>query len=397
MGKLNPLQVKNLKEPGRYSDGDGLLLEVRPGGSKSWIARLQANGKRRDYGLGSFKDISLTEAREKARDYRKKLRAGIDPLAAKRKALVQIPTFRAAAKAVHAEHKGSWRNGKHGAQWLATLESYAFPHFGDFPVDQVDIGNVRDSLAEIWLTKPETARRVRQRIGTVLDYAHGKGWRPHAFGMPAVNKSLPKQPPKIGHFEAMPYARVPEFCHTIKSRLSMGRLALEALILTATRSGEVRGARWSELDLDKATWTIPAERTKTGKRTGKPHVVPLSPAAVAVFRRAKALRIEGSELVFYGSKRGKPLSDMTLLKVLRDLKEPYTVHGFRSAFRDWVAEQTSFSGEVAEAALAHTIPNKVEAAYRRTDFLEKRRKLMEAWGAYCTGEAAKVVRLHASA
>jgi integrase len=393
VGKLNPLQVKNLKEPGRYSDGDGLLLEVRPGGSKSWIVRLQSNGQRRDYGLGSFKDVTLTEARDKARDYRKLLRSGIDPLAAKRKAREQIPTFRAAAKAVHTEHKPSWRNGKHGAQWLATLESYAFPHFGDFPIDQVESGNVRDALAEIWLTKPETARRVRQRIGTVLDYAQGKGWRSHPFGMAAVNKSLPKQPPKIGHFDAMPYARVPEFLDTIRQKLSMGRLALEALILTATRSGEVRGARWKELDLDGATWTIPAERTKTGKRTGKPHIVPLSPVAVEVFKRAAALRIEGSELVFHGSKRGKPLSDMTLLKVLRDLKEPFTVHGFRSAFRDWVAEQTSFSGEVAEAALAHTIPNKVEAAYRRTDFLEKRRKLMEAWGAHCGGVSCNVVRL----
>jgi len=191
----------------------------------------------------------------------------------------------------------------------------------------------------------------------------------------------------------MPYTRVPEFSVTIKKKLSMGRLALEALILTATRSGEVRGACWSELDLDGATWTIPAARTKTGKRTGKPHVVPLSPPAVGVFRRAEALRIEGSDLVFHGSKRGQPLSDMTLLKVLRDLKEPYTVHGFRSAFRDWVAEQTNFPSEVAEAALAHTIPNKVEAAYRRTDFLEKRRKLMDAWGAYCTGAGPKVVKL----
>lgn len=169
----------------------------------------------------------------------------------------------------------------------------------------------------------------------------------------------------------------------------MGRLALEALILTAARSGEVRGARWSEVDLDAATWTVPAERMKAGK----PHVVPLSRAALDVFRRAAALRIEASDLVFHGSKRGRPLSDMTLLKVLRDAKEPFTVHGFRSAFRDWVAEQTNFPGEVAEAALAHAIPNRVEAAYRRTDFLEKRRSLMESWGAYCTASNEKVVRL----
>lgn len=392
MGKLNPLQVRNLKEPGRYSDGEGLILDVGPGGSKSWVARLQSNGRRRDYGLGSFKDVSLNEARDKAREYRKQLRAGLDPLEAKRKAL-EIPTFKAAAKTYHSEWKRRRRNAKHEAQWLATLETYAFPRFGELRVDLVDNGHVRDALAEIWLTKPETARRVRQRIGTVLDFAHGKGWRAHAFGMAAVNKSLPEQPPKIGRFAAMRYADVPAFLQAISVRVSMGRLALEALILTATRSGEVRGARWSELDLDAATWTIPAERTKTGKRTGKPHIVPLSPAAVDVFERAKALRIEASDLVFHGSKRGKPLSDMTLLKVLRDLKEPFTVHGFRSAFRDWVAEQTNFPGEVAEAALAHAIPNRVEAAYKRTDFLDKRRKLMEAWGAYCIGSGSNVVRL----
>lgn len=389
MGKLNPLQVRNLKEPGRYQDGDGLLLEVRPGGSKSWIARLQANGKRRDYGLGSAKDVSLTEARDKAREYRKLLRTGIDPLEAKRKALATVLTFRDAAKMVHSEHQPGWRNSKHGAQWLATMESYAFPHFGDLRVDQVDTGHVRDALAEIWLTKPETARRVRQRIGTVLDFAHGKGWRAHAFGMAAVNKSLPRQPRKSGRFAAMPYGRVPEFLDTLKERVSMGRLAVEALILTAARSGEIRGARWNELDLEAATWTVPAERMKAGKA----HVVPLSPAALDAFKRAASLRIESSDLIFHGSKRGRPLSDMTLLKVLRDLKEPFTVHGFRSSFRDWAAEQTNFPGEVAEAALAHAIPNAVEAAYRRTDYLEKRRKLMDAWGAFCIGEMSNVVRL----
>jgi integrase len=388
MGKLNPLQVRNLKEPGRYNDGDGLILEVRPGGSKSWIARLQANGRRRDYGLGSFKDISLNDAREKAREFRKLLRSGIDPLEAKRLAR-EIPTFKAAAKAYHAEWRRRRRNAKHEAQWLSTLEAYAFPRFGELRVDQIGTGHVRDALAEIWLTKPETARRVRQRVGKVLDYAHGAGWR-SAFAMSAVNGSLPEQPRKTGRFEAMPYARVPEFSEALKQRVSMGRLALEALILTAARSGEIRGARWSEVDLEAATWTVPADRMKAGKV----HVVPLSPAALHVFERAKALRIETSDLIFHGFKRGRPLSDMTLLKVLRDLKEPYTVHGFRSAFRDWVAEQTSFAGEVAEAALAHAIPNKVEAAYKRTDFLEKRRRLMEAWGAYCTGADTKVVRLH---
>lgn len=389
MGKLNPTQVRSLAEPGRYMDGDGLMLEIRPGGSKTWLVRLQANGRRRDYGLGSFKDVSLSEAREKARDYRRQLRAGVDPLEAKRKAALRVPTFREAATVVHGEHKAGWKNSKHGAQWLSTLEAYTFTPFGDVRIDMVDTGHVRDALAAIWLTKPETARRVRQRIATVLDYGHGKGWREHPFVMGPVNKALPRQPRKDGHFAAMPFANVPSFLSRLRERQSIGRLALEALILTAARSGEIRGAAWSELDLDATTWTIPASRMKAGKV----HIVPLSPAAVAVFRRAAEFRRATDDLVFHGLKRGKPLSDMTLLKVLRDMGEPCTVHGFRSAFRDWVAEETNVPGEIAEAALAHAIPNRVEAAYRRTDYLDKRRKLMEAWGAYCDGATTKVVRL----
>lgn len=389
MGKLNPTQVRNLAEPGRYMDGDGLMLEIKPGGSKTWLVRLQADGRRRDYGLGSFKDVSLSEAREKARAYRRQLRAGIDPVEAKRKSALRIPEFGEAALVVHGEHKAGWKNSKHGAQWLSTLEAYAFPSFGGVRIDMVDTGHVRDALAAIWLTKPETARRVRQRIATVLDYGHGKGWREHPFVMGPVNKALPRQPRKDGHFAAMPFANVPNFLSRLRERQSIGRLALEALILTAARSGEIRGAAWSELDLDASIWTIPALRMKGGKT----HVVPLSPVAVAVFRRAAEFRRATDDLVFHGLKRGKPLSDMTLLKVLRDMGEPYTVHGFRSAFRDWVAEDTNVPGEIAEAALAHAIPNRVEAAYRRTDYLDKRRKLMEAWAKYCTGAGKNIVRL----
>lgn len=387
MGKLNPIQVKSISTPGRYMDGDGLMLEVKPTGSKSWVVRLQAGGKRRDYGLGSFKDIGLSEARELARDYRKKLRQGVDPIAARQK-VSATPTFAEAAATVHEEHKRGWRNGKHGAQWLSTLRTYAFPTIGQLPVDAVTTGNVRDLLGQIWLTKPETARRVRQRIGTVLDFAHGKGWR-EPFVMSAVNKALPKQPRKSGRFEAMAYAEIPDFMTKLRERTSTGRLALEALILTAARSGEIRLARWSEIDLDKAIWTVPADRMKAGKE----HVVPLSPAALRVFRQAKELRVGGSDLIFQGAARGKPLSDMTLLKILRDMKLDVTVHGFRSAFRDWCAEETSVPGEVAEAALAHAIPNKVEAAYRRTDFFEKRRKLMDVWATYCSGSSANVLAL----
>jgi integrase len=387
MGKLNPSQVKTLNAPGRYMDGDGLMLEVKPSGAKSWIVRLQSGGKRRDYGLGSFKDVGLSEARDLARDYRRQLRQGVDPLAERQKAK-GIPTFEQAAKAVHEEHKHGWRNDKHGAQWLATLKTYAFPKIGQLSVEAVTTGHVRDLLADIWLVKPETARRVRQRIGTVLDYAHGKGWR-EPFVMAAVSKALPRQPRKTGRFAAMPYAELPTFLSKLRERPSTARLALQALILTAARSGEIRGAKWTEIDLDARTWTVPAERMKAGKV----HVVPLSDAAVDVLKRAAELRAGDSDLVFPGAVRGKPLSDMTLLKVLRDMKVDATVHGFRSAFRDWCAEETSVAGEIAEAALAHAIPNRVEAAYRRTDFLEKRRKLMERWAAYCSVSESNVIRL----
>ncbi len=391
MAKLNAVQIRALSEPGRYPAGDGLIVAVKPGGSRSWLFRVQADGKRREYGLGSLRDVTLAEAREAAAAIRKQARSGLDPLAEKRKARAYVPTFREAAAAVHAEHARGWKNGKHRAQWLATLESYAFPTLGERAVDRIESGDVRDVLGPIWLDKPETARRVRQRVGTVLDYAVGKGWRAHPLAMASVTKALPRQPRKDGRFEAMPFADVPAFAVELRSRTSMGRLALEAAILTAARSGEVRGARWDELDLEGATWTIPAERMKAGRV----HVVPLSPAALAVFRRAAAFRLAGCELVFPGAARGRPLSDMTLLKVLRDGGRAVTVHGFRSAFRDWAAERTNVAGEVAEAALAHAIPNRVEAAYRRTDFLAKRRDLMERWGAFVAGEAGKVVRLAA--
>jgi integrase len=386
---LNPMQVSKLKEPGRYHDGDGLMLDVRAAGSKGWIVRLQSDGKRRDYGLGSLKDVSLAEAREKAREYRKLLRSGLDPLEAKRSARPAVPTFRLAATQVHAEHKAGWRNSKHGAQWLTTLQTYVFPLFGDLSIDKVETGHVRDALAEIWLTKPETARRVRQRIGTVLDFAHGKGWREHPFSMSAVNRSLPKQAKQTGRFEAMPYSELPGFLSGLRERTSMGRLAVELAVLTAARSNEIRGARWSEFNLEAAVWTVPAERMKAGKE----HKVPLSGEALDVLRRAAELRIEATDLVFYGLKRGRPLSDMTLLKVLRDMGLPFTVHGFRSTFRDWVAEQTNTPGEVAEAALAHAIPNKVEAAYRRTNYLEKRKALMAAWGAFSRPSRSPVIAL----
>lgn len=280
---------------------------------------------------------------------------------------------------VHGEHEKAWKNGKHQKQWIATLTTYAFPKIGDLTVDKIEGPAIREVLIPIWLSKPETARRVRQRIGTVLDWACAKGFRATEAPMRSLSKGLPRQPKKDGHFAAMPYADVPAFVEKLGERESVGRLALEALILTATRSGEFRGATRAELDLEAALWTIPAARMKMGKV----HVVPLSQPAVAVFERAQRYKARISDLVFPGQDVKKPLSDMTLLKILRDMELMVTVHGFRSAFRDWVAEQTDYSGEVAEAALAHTVSNKVEAAYRRTDFLDKRRLLMRDWAAFC--------------
>ncbi len=379
MGKLSAVAVKNLKEPGRYSDGEGLILKLAAQGRGSWILRIQADGKRRDIGLGTLSDMGLSDARESARAIRKQLKAGIDIVAERKKAEVVVPTFSEAAKMVHSEHKAAWKNGKHQDQWINTLESYVFPRIGNHLVSDIEGPAIRDVLAPIWLTKPETARRVRQRIGAVLDWACAKGFRETEAPLRSIARGLPRQPRTKSHFDAMPFPEIPAFMQSLRERQSVGRLALELLILTAARSGEIRGCEWKEIDLSKRLWTVPAKRMKAGVT----HVIPLSDAALDVLARAEKVRAAASDLVFPGQTPKRPLSDMTLLKILRDKDLPVTVHGFRSSFRDWVAEKTEFPGEVAEAALAHTIPNKVEAAYRRTDFLEKRKALMSAWAQFC--------------
>ena len=380
MGQLNAMRIKSLTEPGRYTDGDGLILNVSSGGARSWLLRVRIDGQRRDIGLGSLKVLTLAEAREKAVDFRRQIARGIDPVAERRKVADPVPTFRDAATRVHTEHKQSWKNGKHQAQWINTLETYAFPLIGDRPVNEIEGPIIRDVLAPIWLSKPETARRVRQRIGAVLDWSYVKGYRKNEAPMRSLSKGLPRQPRKDGHFAAMSYTDVPAFIARLRERVSVGRVALEALILTAARSGEIRGATWAEVDLEAGLWSVPAERMKMGRV----HHVPLAPQAIDAFRRAEAFRMPCTDLAFPGQKPKLPMSDMTLMKAMRDFELPFTVHGFRSAFRDWVAEETSYPGEVAEAALAHAIQNKVEAAYRRTDFLEKRRGLMREWAAFCT-------------
>ena len=389
MGKLTALGVKKAGA-GKHGDGGGLWLVVSDTGSRKWVLRIQANGRRRDIGLGSATVVSLADAREASEDMRRAIRRGDDPVAARRRAKDIMPTFREAAIMVHAEHRPSWKNEKHARQWLSTLEAHAFPRLGDVPVNQINAPVVRDVLADIWLTIPETARRVRQRIGTVLDFAHAKGWRETEAPLRSISRGLPKQSKIRTHFAAMPWQEVPDFIANMGNILKAGepvRLAIEYLILTAARSGEVRGATWSEIDLDTQTWSILADRMKAGRA----HRVPLPGRAVEILDRMGTYRRtnDADTYVFEGQTPGRPLSDMTLTMPIRRAGLPITVHGFRSSFRDWCAEATSTPREVAEACLAHTVRNEVEAAYARTDHFEKRRVLMGNWAAFCTASDAK--------
>jgi integrase len=398
MAKLTAMKVKRAK-PGTYVDGDGLLLVVRHRSkdpeappSRQWVCRLQFQGRRYDIGLGSAKDVDLADARTEAAKLRRIARSGTDPLQARQSAAeAPPPPFREVAAAVHKEHAQTWGNAKHSAQWLATLEAYAYPVLGALPVDRIDSPQIIQALSPIWLTKPETARRVAQRIATVLDYAHGQRWRKAETPMRAVRLGLPKQGKGRGHFDAMPWADVPAFFagmdDTLEKASETTRLALEFVILTAARSGEARGARWNEIDRKAKVWDVPPGRMKSKR----PHRVPLCKRALAILDRMQELRrsAEPDAVIFEGRNHGKPISDMTLRKALRSAGLDYDPHGFRSSFRDWAAEGTSFPPALAEKALAHAVKDKTEAAYQRGDLLDRRRKLMEAWAAYCYGQREK--------
>ncbi len=378
MAGLTTIQVRSAK-PGRHPDGRGLYLVVRNTGARAWVARIQADGRRRDFGLGSAQSVSLSEARAAAAELRRRYQGGeeIPPrVAAKSKKKSTIPSFEEAARACHTDLQIGWRNRKHIDSWIACLENHVFPVFGSLGVDQVDTMAVREALAPIWIKVPETARRALQRIGAVLDYAHVNGWRSTEAALRSVPKGLPRQPRRDSHFGALPFSEAPEFMAKLKAMApTAGRDALRYTIYTAVRSGETRYATWPEIDLESATWTIPAERMKMGKQ----HAVPLCSSAVDLLRRRCDIRSSDNGLVF--SRDGEqPLSDMTMTKVLRDLgQDEITVHGFRSTFTDWAAEETNTPKEVVDKALAHQVPDRVEAAYRRTDFFQKRRTLMEAW------------------
>lgn len=387
MGKkaLTAVSVKQ-KGVGMHADSlaRGLYLRVAPTGARNWILRYQLAGRRRDMGLGGLPDVTLAEARERAAELRKLIRQKIDPLShqhvEKRSETIRKQldawTFTKCAEAVHETLRPGWKNPKHADQWINSLTAYAAPLIGEKPVASVDVAAVLDVLRPIWTEKPETARRVRQRLDTVMEWAVAHGYA-EKNPVSAASVFLPKQRETTEHHAAMPYQDVPAFVAKLrKLMLTAGRLALEFLILTAARSGEVRGATWAEVDLAAKVWTVPADRMKASRD----HRVPLSDQAVAVLKLAgETFGKDG--LIFPGSRRGKPLSDMTLGAVLKRMKIDVTVHGFRSSFRDWCAE-TGVSRELAERALAHAVKDQTEAAYHRTDQLEQRRPVMNAWSAF---------------
>ena len=391
MGKLSAVAVKAaLANPGTYQDGDGLFLKVDKRGGAYWNLRLQRDGKRQDLGLGSAKLVTLAEAREKATEMRKAIKVEKRDILTERKdeAAAKV-TFREAANQYHSENEAGWKSAIYARQWLASLENYAFPKLGGMPTGSIAAADIIDVLMPIWQEIPETARQVRNRICAVLDYSHAKGWRsteaPSGNSSLKAGRGLPRQIKKTQNRKAMPYVAIPSFLTALRRRPSFGRFALDLLILTGTRSQEVRLATWEEFDLEERLWSIPAEHMKRSKA----HVVPLSEAAMGVLAKADAFKVEGAEVVFSGA-TGKAMSDMTLLKVLRDMQEPFHVHGFRSAFTDWAAN-AGFPNAVVEAALAHKTPDAVQAAYRRTTYLGTKEapgmrvRLMDAWGAFCSG------------
>ena len=385
---LSAAFVRTVSEPGKYFDGNGLFLRVDPSGARRWVQRIVIRGKRKELGLGAFPLVSLAEAREAAFENRKLARSGGDPLADKKREKA-VPTFAEASKTVHAMHLPTWRNPKHAAQFISTLETYAFPRMGRVKVSEVSTADVLAVLTPIWLEKAETARRVRQRIGTVMKWAIAKGWRSDNPA-DAISQALPKQNRTQEHRKALHYSEVAgciEKVNASNADLST-KLAFEFLVLTAARSGEARGATWDEIDLDAKLWTVPANRMKAKQE----HVVPLSKRAIAVLREAKGLG-DGTGLVFPGTKAGKPLSDMTLSKLVKELGFLADIHGFRTSFRTWTQERTNYPREIAEAALAHKIKDKAEAAYARSKLLEKRAKMMQAWSNYLTQADAVVFRL----
>ena len=414
MAKLNALKITRTTEPGLYGDGDGLYLQVGPTGKRSWIFRYTNAGRRRDMGLGSLDLVGLSEARAKALDARKLLLAGIDPIEAREEvkqaavaAAARSVTFKAAAEQFIAANKSGWRNAKHAAQWTATLEAYAYPTIGTVSVANVEPSMILKILEPIWSVKTETARRVRGRIEKILDWSRARGLRTTenpARWRGLLEHMLPRQPKAtlVQHHPALPYSAMADLMAAVARQSGTAARALEFTMLTAARTSEVTGCRWEEIDIPGRTWTIPRSRIKAGRE----HRVALSDAALEiVLEQAKTRR---NEFVFPGSREKRPLSNMAMAELLKRMREAkcdvaltqvsagrrkrhFTVHGFRSSFRDWAAEQSNHPSEVAEMALAHVVSDKVEAAYRRGDLLKKRFAIMEEWASYCGRPARAIV------
>jgi integrase len=390
LNKLDALGVKRAKARGYLADGGGLYLQIGATGSKSWVFRFRDGPKLREMGLGPSHTLTLAEAREAAQACRKQRLAGMDPIAARiehrataRLEAAKAVTFEQCAKQYMEGHKAGWQNAKHAAQWGSTLKAYAYPVFGKLPVAGVDTGLILKALATIWTTKVETASRLRQRIEAVLDWAKVHGYREGenpARWKGHLDHSLPARAKvaKVEHHAALPYGEIGAFMAKLREQPGTSARALEFAILTAGRTAEVLEATWGEIDFAAKVWTVPASRMKAGKE----HKVPLNAPALALLKQLEKEKL--CSFIFHGRKAGKPLSNMALLMTLRRMdRADLTAHGFRSTFRDWAAERTSFPREVAEAALSHTLGDKVEAAYRRGDLITKRTKLMDAWGTFC--------------
>ncbi len=391
--KLSALKVSSIKEVGTHSIGENLYLQVTTSGSRSWLFRFMLNGKARVMGLGSCNTISLATARELAGDARKLVSLNIDPIESKRierskeeLELAKTKTFSQCAESYIEANKAGWRNAKHVSQWTNTLTTYAYPVFGNIAVQDIDTDLVIKVLLPIWNTKTETATRVRGRIENILDWAKVMGlrkgenpalWRGHLQKL----LPIPSKVHKVKHHDALPYMYVAEFMAGVSTLDCMSARALELTILTAARTSEVIEARWQEFDLKEKVWVVPANRIKMGKE----HRVPLSLAALAILKPLYEQR--NNDFLFPGMNPEKTMSNMAMLELLKGMKKEnwphFTVHGFRSTFRDWAEEQTNFSRSVIEMSLSHAIGDKVEAAYRRGDLFEKRKLLMDLWAQYC--------------
>ncbi|QGX97468.1 site-specific integrase [Roseovarius faecimaris] len=392
-GKLTKKLVENLG-PGRHGDGGGLYLVVDPSGARRWIVRVTVKGQknakgaplRTDFGLGGADTVTLNQARERALEYRRMARQGLNP---RYNAKQDIPTFEEFAQQVHIERLPTWKNAKHGQQWINTLRDYAFPKIGRMSLDGIGQPEVLMCLSPIWTEKHETARRLAQRIKVVLEVAKAKGFREGENPVTAIKEAgvLPKVKSRPKHHKAMDWRDVPAFYDSLHDRSAMAAKALMFTCLTGSRTGEVLGMRWKEVDLDAGVWTCPAERMKTGEA----HRVPLTDEMLSILEPLKAMQ---SEYVFEGQKRHRPLSNMAMLMLLRRMGvEGVTVHGFRSTFRDWASEVANAPRDVAEMSLSHRIGSQVEQAYARSDLLEKRRLLLDRWSDFVTGADGKVISL----